>query len=168
MLIWMLHLDQLVGLVTNRSIPAGGHDSTSRGMPPPLPARARPVRISNNYQGSYDQVQHQSYPESAAYRGAEGHGGYRDVGHHYDEDGEEEAVGEFQGEEEQGEGEYEESQEQEPEPEGEQEEYYHEPVEYEEQGYNARHHGGYGAGQMVEEGEDEDEDDEGDDDGYGY
>ena len=157
-----MHLDQPV---TSRSIPAGGYNSAPRGMAPPLPARVPPpVRISNNQQRAYDQVQHQSYPDSTTYRGAEGYGGYRDVTHHYDEDEEGEAVGGFQGEEDHGEGEEEEedeeAQEQEPEPEYEQEGYYHggEPVEYEEQGYNAHNahsYGGYGAGQMVEEGEGE-------------
>ena len=143
-------------------------------MAPPLPARAPPVRISNNQQRSYDQVQHQSYPDSTTYHGA-GHGGYRDVTHHYDEE-EGEAVGGFHGEEDHGEGEgedeNEDAQEQEPEPEYEQEEGYHgaEPVEYaeEEYGYNAHHahnYGGYEADQVDEE------DEEGEDEyggGYGY
>ena len=106
----MLHLDQPVRLVASTSIPADGHNSTSQGVPPPLPARAPPVRISNNQQRPYDRVQRQSYPD------AEGHGDYRDVAHQYDEDGEEEAEGEFQGDEEHGEGEGEyEAQELEPE-----------------------------------------------------
>jgi len=140
-------------------------------MAPPLPARAPPpVRISNNQQRPYDQVQHQSYPDGTTYHGAEDYGGYRDVTHHYDED-DEQVEGGFHGEEDHGEeeGEDEEAQEHEQELEDEQEHDYHggEPVEYdeEEQGYNAHnahHYGGYEAGQMVEEGEEEY------DGGYGY
>lgn len=152
----MLHLLGQPG--TSRSIPGDGYNSAPREMPPPLPASARPVRISNNQQRPYDQVQYQSYPDNTTYRGAEGYGDYRDATQHYDGDEEGEAVGEFQGEEDQGEGEGEdeEAQEQEPEPEDEQEEGYTggEPVEYDE-GYNAYNYRGYGAGQTVEEGEDE-------------
>lgn len=122
--------------------------------PPPLPARAQPVRISNNQQRPYDQAGHQSYPDSTTDREVGGYGYYRDVTNHYNEDEEGEAVGEFQNEEYQGEPEAEEAEE----PEDEQEEVYHggEPVEYdeEEQGYNSHQYGGYGAGQ-VEEGEGE-------------
>lgn len=150
----MLHLLGQPG--TSRSIPGDGYNSAPREMPPPLPASARPVRISNNQQRPYDQVQYQSYPDNTTYRGAEGYGDYRDATQHYDGDEEGEAVGEFQGEEDQGEGEGEdeEAQEQEPEPEDEQEEGYTggEPVEYDE-GYNAYNYRGYGAGQTVEEGE---------------
>jgi hypothetical protein len=137
---------------------------------PPLPARAPPVRISNNQRRPYDQVQHQSYPDSTTHRGAGGYGDYRDVTNHYDEDGEGETVGRFQGEEDQGDGAYE-AQEQEQEPEDEPEENHHggEPVEYnynahnygaydgtgqveEEQGYNAHNYGAYdGTGQVEEE-----------------
>lgn len=138
-------------------------------MPPPLPARAPHARLSNNQHRSYDQVEHQSYPDSTTYHEAEGYGGYRDVAHHYDEDGEEEAVVGYQEEEGQEEQEDEEVQEQEQEDEQEEEYQHHypggEPVEYdgeEEQGYNAHNYGGYGAGQMVEQNEDEY------DDGYGY
>jgi len=159
---------------TNRSIPAGDYNSAPRGMAPPLPARAPPVRISNNQQRPYDQVQHESYADSTTYRGAGDYGDHRDVTHHYDEE-EGEAVGGFHGEEDhgEGEGEDEEPQEQEPEPEDEQEEDYHgsEPVEYdgEEQGYNAHqahNYGGYEADQMDEEGEGEGEDEY--DGGYSY
>ncbi len=126
-------------------------------MAPALPARAPPVRISNNQQRSYDQVQYQSYPDSTTYHGAEGHGAYRDVTHHY-EDGQGEAVGGFEGELDQGEGEDEEAQEQDLDPEVEQEEDYPggEPVyDEEEQGYNTHDYESYGAGQAIEEGEDE-------------
>jgi len=142
---------------TSRSIPAGGYNSAPQEMAPPLPARAPPVRISNNQQRPYD---HQSYPDSTTHRGAGGYGGHRDVTHHYDEDEEGE---EYQGE---GEGEGEDEEAQEPEPEDEQGEDYpgEEAVENdeEEQGNNAYNYEGYGAGQMAEEGQDEY------DDGYGY
>lgn len=150
-----MHPDQPA---TSRSIPAGGYNSAH---PPPLPPRARPVRISNNQQRPYDQVQYQSYPDSTTHRGAGVNGDYRDGTHHYGEDEEGETVGGFQGEEDQGEGEAEEAHwhepEPEPEPEDEQEEDYPGggPVQYdeEEQGYNTHYYGGYEAGQTVEEGE---------------
>ena len=132
--------------------------------PPPLPARAQPVRISNNQQRPYDQAGHQSYPDSTTHRGVGDYGGYRDVTNHYNEDEEGEAAGEFQSEEYQGEPEAEE-------PEDEQEEDYHGrgPVEdEEEQGYNSHHYGGYRAGHMVEEDEGDGDGEEEYGGGYGY
>jgi hypothetical protein len=123
--------------------------------------RGLPRETGYNRQRSLDHGQDQSYPGNATYHGAQEHGGYN-----Y-EDGEGEAVDEFDGGADQPEGYGGETQEHEPVPEASDEEQDYpvgEPLEggEDEQGYDGQDDENYGAGRAVEGGEYED------DDGYSY
>ena len=136
---------------TSRSIPAGGYDSVPQQMGPPHGS-------NYNLPRSRGLGQNQPYPENTSYHRALGHGGYRDVAHNYDEDGEEGGVGGFEGHVDQPD---EEAQEQEPNPEASDEEQENpggepgEGDEEEEQGYNAQGGDEYEAGGQGGEYEDE-------------